>query len=69
MKSGEFGFLRAVAIGFGATTITLVVLTPWLSWWNIVALYALLNLVFTNSLVIFVVVSTPPPLNEEKIHF
>jgi hypothetical protein len=62
MKSGKSGALRVVAIGFGATTVTLVLLTPWLSWWNIVALHALLNLIFINSLVIFLIVSHIRPL-------
>ena len=48
--------LQAVIFAFGGVSIAFAVVAPKLSIWNAIALYALLNLIVTNSIVFFLVV-------------
>lgn len=57
MASKMRGALRTAVSILGATNIAFALIARWCSWWTIVAVYALLNLIFTNGLLIFIVVS------------
>lgn len=57
MSSPKFNRLRSVVIVFLTLTILIGLLTPWFSLKTLLTLYTTISLVFTNSLLIFLLVS------------
>lgn len=58
MRLSKHGPAWDIAIGLMAVTIAFAVISPFVSWWMLLALYALANLLFTNGILFFLIVST-----------